>query len=227
MGVDELNGAIIAQMHRSDGAKLDRGEREQVARFRDLYRDVSEIGKRPEVKRALIDVLEDDLSFLTEVPNNPLLTEHLRELRASGRVLTLDGVRTIQQLAKRLSDKEDEAISATLTSLALRDAIAPEAMHAVTQYLDTERINRADHARAKKRSGTLLAAGVVIATVVGVPLLFWLTPVGAAAVAKLGVAAAKGVQLGALFGAIAGGLGLGAWIKRSTNRSANSYGETD
>lgn len=224
MGVNELSSAILAEQKRSEGKSLSKTEREQVTRFRELYRDVSEIGKRPEVRRALLDVLEGDLSFLTEVPKNPLLAEHLRALRKGNETLTPEGVRTLRSLAREVSEKEDEAISATLTALALRGAITPEAHADATQYLDSERAARTAHARGKKIRGNLLAAGAVVATVVGVPMLFWLTPVGGA-VAGLGAAAAKGVQIGALFGSLVTGLGLGAWFKRSAHRSAAAYGE--
>jgi hypothetical protein len=226
MTVDELNLAIIAEQKRADGQSLNGAERERVAQFRDLYRDVSEVGRRPEVRRALLDVLENDLSFLTEVPKNPLLTEHLRALRTGETVLTRDGVATLRSLAKRVSEKEDEAISATLTALALRGAITADAYADATHYLESERASRGQHVRSKKRNGWLLAAGAVVATVVGVPLLFWLTPIGGA-VAGLGAAAAKGVQLGALFGSLVTGLGLGAIFKRSANRAAASYGDND
>lgn len=224
MGIGELNSAIAAEQKRSEGKSLSRTEREQVARFRELYRDVSEIGKRPEVRRALLDVLEGDLSFLTEVPKNPLLAEHLRALRTGNETLTREGVATLRSLARAVSEKEDEAISATLTALALRGAITADAHADATQYLDTERAARAAHTRSKKIRGNLITAGAVVATVVGVPMLFWLTPVGGA-VAGLGAAAAKGVQIGALFGSLVTGLGLGAWFKRSANRAAAAYGE--
>src|SRR5262245_45109895 len=110
MSVDELNLAIVAEQKRAEGQSLTGAERERVARFRDLYRDVSEVGRRPEVRRALLDVLENDLSFLTEIPKNPLLAEHLRALRTGQTVLTREGVSAIRSLAQKVSDKEDEAI---------------------------------------------------------------------------------------------------------------------
>src|SRR5688572_22684041 len=185
MGVEELNLALVAERKRKEGESLSAEETATVFRFRDLYRDVSEIAERPGVRNALLDVLEHDLSFLTEVPANPLLAQHLRALRERNTPLTIADVRDVRELAKKLCDKEEEAISASMTAVALRAGAEPGALEALSSYVDGERAQRAAHQSGKKTRGWLAAIGIGATIALAVPLMFWFPPLGAA-VAKLG-----------------------------------------
>lgn len=223
--VQDINVALVATQKRKDGEKLSRSERRSVDAFRDLYRDANEVKSHPGLCHALEGVLANLPSNATDVADNPLLSQHLKALRAAG-TATDAQIAQIKTLARKLSDGEDDGISTTLAQLTLNDGISKSALDDISQYLDAERSARSSAVTAGRVKRGFAVAGTAVAGALLLPLLSWIPPIGAALTGLAG-GAIQAVQIGTLAGGSIGGGTLGSLLGRSFTNSGANYGVKD
>jgi len=221
--VQEINTALVAHQKRADGEKLNSKEKHAVTQFRNVYKDIAEIEVNPSVRDALKTVLNDSSS--SKVPDNILLTQHLKTLRAQGSASDVE-IAQIKKFAAKLSEGEDDAISTTLAELALKGGISNQAVKDISDYLDQERSNRTSYVRSRKLLGAGIAAGTVIGGALAGPLVLWV-PAVATAVASMAGSAVTAVSLGALAGGAVTGGAVGKLASANFKSAAKNYGVSD
>lgn len=219
--LQDINRALVARGKRQEGERLSRKDKKSVDQFRHLYQDVSEISKDPGVRSAVVGAL----GKAGGVPANPVLAQHLTNLRSKGSA-TDHEVAQIKTLAAHLSDDEDDAISATLAHLAIKGGMSKESVADISTYLDAERTRRGQVRTATKIGGGAAIVGTVLAAALAAPLLLWIGPL-APVVAGMGSAALQAVAMGTIAGGAAGGAMLGKKIGQKTASSAREYGVND
>ena len=220
MRIQDINTALVAHEKQSNGEKLDRREKKAVNNFADLYVDIAEEEITPALRKTLKSVLKD--SEYGNVKENALLTKHLAALRKRGRATDAE-VCQIKKFAAKVSENEDNAITATLAELTLNGGISDAAIKDIKSYLDSERTNRTSAQRNRAMVGAGIAAGAVIGGALAGPLILWI-PAVTAAVAAATETAAAAVSLGALIGGAVAGGAAGKVANKSLNKSAQNYG---
>lgn len=220
--IQDINLAVVAQGKRRDGARLNRKERRAIDAFRDLYRDTAEIKGSPALCNALSGVLDQSD---TNVASNPLLSQHLTSLRSKGAATDAE-IGQIGKLASRLSEDEDDAISATLAQLSLQDGVSSSGLQSINGYLDTERAARSSFVTSRKVTRGIVIGVATLGAAVAAPLLFWVTPLGGA-LAAMGSGAAAATQLGTVAGGFLAGGTVGSLIGGRFGKAAKNYGVDD
>ena len=223
--VSDINLALVAQGKRKEGQKLEKREKEAISAFRNLYADAVEIKANPTLATALGNALEYSAPGSFDIPDNPLLTQHLKKLREQG--CASDGeINQIANLAQHLSEDEDDAISATLAELTLKGSVSDAAVLNVKSYLDQARVARTKFVTSRKAGSVALKVGAAAATAAALPLLFWVTPLGGA-LATMSGGAASAVKLGTIGSGAVGGTILGTILGRGLDKAAANYGVRD
>lgn len=221
--IQDINIALVAHDKHLAGDKLNRKEKQAVSNFSDMYLDIVGDELTPAVKTALKGVLQD--SDYGKVTENVLLTKHLAGLRNRG-CATDTEVSQIKKFAAKLSQSEDNAISATLAELTLNKGISDSAVKDIKSYLDQERSERGSFVRNRK----LMTAGIAASTLVGGalagPLLLWI-PAVTAAVGGMAGGAATAVSLGTLVGGAFAGGAAGKIAGANLSNAAKNYGVND
>ncbi len=221
----DINVALLARDKRVKGDKLSGREKKALEAFRDLYKGASQIAADPGLCSAVEGALAAQGPAATQVPNNPLLSQHLQKLLAKGSATDTE-VAQITTLAARLSEDEDDAISATLARLALKGGVSEPALAQIDAYLQAERSQRSSFVRSKKLASGLVKGGLILAATLAAPLLAWFTPLGGL-LAGLGGGAAAAAQLGVFAGGLGAGATLGTVIGNRVGRGADQYGVRD
>jgi|GEM_PF-4927068 len=220
MRIQDINTALVAHEKQSNGEKLNRREKQAVNNFADLYVDIAEEEITPALRNTLRNVLKD--SEYGSVKENALLTKHLAGLRERGCATDAE-VCQIKKFAAKVSENEDNAISATLAELTLNNGVSDSAIKDIKSYLDTERSNRTSAQRNRAMVGAGIAATAVVGGALAGPLILWIPAVTAALAAATETAAAA-VSLGALLGGAAAGGAAGKVANKTLNKSAKNYG---
>ena len=174
MRIQDINAALVAHEKQSKGEKLNRREKQAVNNFADLYVDIAEEEITPALRNTLRSVL---------------MTMHYGDARERSSYKNIsqvcgsaDALRTqrfaIKKFAAKVSENEDNAISATLAELTLNNGVSDSAIKDIKSYLDTERSKwtSAQRNRAMVGAGIAATAAVVGGALAG-PLILWIPAV--------------------------------------------------
>jgi hypothetical protein len=222
--------AAITQK-RAQGKTLTETDKQVLGRFAEQMVDAMEIPEngalRSILKRYLANgeisqneqaKLREALGEIPDIAENMKLTAHLRSLRAKGSA-TDEEIALIPKLAGKLSVVEDDAIYATLASLAIAKGISEPAAEMIQKYIERERIDREKFGNKQSAFGTFKRIGLIGLTIVGLTALFAVAPVAA-----LGATGAMATQLGVTVGAIFGVSKASEYVAKGNFQKIMQYG---
>jgi hypothetical protein len=162
--------------------------------------------------------LREALGDIPDIKENMKLSQHLKALRAKGSA-TDEEIALIPKLAGKLSIVEDDAVYATLASLAIAKGISEPAAEMIQKYIERSRIDREKYSNKQSSMGAFKRIGLIGLTIVGITALFAVAPVAA-----LGASGALALQLGVTVGALFGVNKAGEAVQKGNRERIMQYG---
>lgn len=230
----DLEKMAAIQQKRLAGKALTADDRAVMGRVADMVVDTIEIPENEALRSILRRFmtngeisakeqgqLREALGDIPDIKENPQLTAHLKALRAKGFATDAE-IDQIPKLAGKLSVHEDDAIYATLASLAIARGISEPAAEKIQQFIERGRIDREKFTNKQGAAASAKRIGLVALAVLGITALFAVAPVAA-----LGSAGAFAAQLGLTVGAVFGVNQVQGALSRSNSEKVMSYGVHD
>lgn len=169
--------------------------------------------------------LRDGIEKIADLPNNPELAAHLRQIRAQGKASDAD-IEKIIALAGKLSIAEENAAYASLMSVSLAQGVSEAALQKWAKFSGDESISRMKHAQKAGWVAKAKQLGLMALTMLGFAALAMLAPWGAVA-ATIGSFGARAIQVGAYAGSYFGMRAAGKGINKQHQLRLASYGVMD